>query len=136
MSSPRKFRVWDGEEMHEPPHEYVWDPREGARRVIDASDGRITCSQSIDGEVLWGTGLTDAEGTEVYEGDILETIWNGGMQGEVVYENGAWVLRYDQFCSDPLNNAVGDPETKRTGGWGTVIGNRYEDPTLLEGSTS
>jgi len=132
MSSPRKFRVWDGEKMHEPPHEYIYDPRDGARRVIGASDGRLTCSQPIDGEVMFATGLTDAEGVEVYEGDILGTIWNGGIQGEVVYENGGWVLRYDQFPPDSLSIAVGDPKTRRGGGRGTVIGNRYENPELLE----
>jgi len=123
MTAPRKFRVWDGEEMHEPPHEYVWDPREGARRVIDASDGRLTCSQSIDGEVLWSTGLTDADGNEVYEGDILES-WGKRSVVEWDEYHGRWHTGVSPECTgDFVGNA-------------TVIGNCYEDPTVLEEPTS
>jgi len=137
-----RFRVWDGEEMHEPPHEYIYDPREGARRVIDASDGRITCSQSIDGEVLWGTGLTDAEGAEVYKGDIVEhwshdhSVRAGGPPkghsriGAVKYIDAHWWIDF----TDPGKMFLSDISHKDS--TTQIIGNRYEDPILLEEPTS
>jgi hypothetical protein len=132
MSTPRKFRVWDGEEMHEPPHEYIYDPRDGARRVIDASDGRLTCSQPVDGEVLWGTGLTGAEGSEIWEGDIIQS-----NQSVCLVR---WDEKHTEFKIDGQFELLGK-FSHNLGGYHAnsntrVIGNRYEDPTLLEEPTS
>jgi len=130
MSSPHKFRVWDGEEMHEPPHEYIWDPREGARRVIGASDGRLTCGQPVDGEVLWGTGLTDAEGTTIYQGDLLRrpSKWDPESDKRVLvyFEPPSFVDEYGYEIQ----------ETRHIDGDIIVLGNRYENPELLEEPTS
>jgi uncharacterized phage protein (TIGR01671 family) len=130
MNTPRKFRVWDGEEMHEPPHEYIYDPKEGARRVIDAINGALTCSQPIDCEVMFSTGLTDAEGTEIWEGDVLLFF------GQTV------VLHWDEqevcgWATTPVDG--GETVTvfayQIDEGNATVIGNRYENPELLEETT-
>jgi len=139
MNTPRKFRVWDGEEMHEPPHEYIWDPRDGARRVIDASDGRVTCSQPIDGEVLWATGLTDAEDTEIWEGDLVAL--KGPLKGyidDLRFENEEYGRDHDLayppgpvrwidgrwYLDDlPLIKELKDCETR-------VVGDKYRDPNL------
>jgi uncharacterized phage protein (TIGR01671 family) len=125
MSSPRKFRVWDGEKMHEPPHEYIYDPRDGARRVIGASDGRLTCSQPIDGEVMFATGLTDAEGNEIWEGDVIQDKY--GNAGVVKWAEGGscWVMAIYRAP----NQTTAQQKL-------TVIGNRHENPELLEGSTT
>jgi uncharacterized phage protein (TIGR01671 family) len=147
MSSPRKFRVWDGEEIHEPPHEYVWDPRSGARRVIDASNGRVTCSQPIDGEVLWGTGLTDAEGTEIWEGDLLKRheFVNQRMK-DLKYEgyDPTWVpdivvwseLIHDWGVVIATSSESLEGETRLyqivKEETVTVVGNRYENPEMLQ----
>jgi len=67
-----RFRVWDGEEMHEPPHQF-----------LIGSDGSVFKRQEVEpappggpvnAEVMHSTGLTDAEGREVWDGDILELV--------------------------------------------------------------
>ena len=73
--SPIRYRVWDGERMHMPgPASY------SASGFALASNGRgIELSGDewhVDGSLvaLLSTGLRDADGVEVFEGDIVETI--------------------------------------------------------------
>jgi len=113
-----RFRVWDGEEMHEPPHGFIltsegevcFEPFESNRRVLE------------DHEVLLSTGLTDAKGNEIWEGDIFDTV----TKGVVVYRDRLAGFFYQQggaLGSSPISIYH---QTRR------VIGNRYEHPELLE----
>lgn len=109
---PRKFRVWDGEEMHYPPHEYVLYGT-GDVHSYDGREGLM---------FLFSTGLTDAEGNEVWEGDILEHD----------YSNTPSVVRWSNshvgFTMDGVYPEV-DQIAIETG---RKIGNVYENPDLLE----
>lgn len=129
MSHPTKFRVWDGEEMHEPPHsgfvltsggDIVFEPFESNRRELD------------DHVALFSTGLTDSEGNEIWEGDIIQS-----NQSVCVVR---WDEKHTEFKIDGQFKLLGK-FSHNLGGYHAnsntrVIGNRYEDPGLLEGSTT
>ena len=68
------------------------------------------------------TGLTDAEGREVYEGDVVLL---AETHSEVVFYKGAFALRHGHFGGDLLRDF--HPADIR------VVGNVYENVALLEG---
>lgn len=83
-------------------------------------------------DILQYIGLKDKNGTEIYEGDIVENA-SKDLKFQVVYEapsfNRKWIdgtsKRYREHLTEPL-------------AWNTymiceVIGNIYENPELLEG---
>lgn len=90
-----------------------------------------TDKESLDNLILMQyTGLKDKNGTEIYEGDIVENA-SKDLKFQVVYEapsfNRKWIddtsKRYREHLTEPL-------------AWNTyiiceVIGNIYENPELL-----
>lgn len=71
-------------------------------------------------ELMQYTGLKDKNGTEIYEGDIVQTGWQGNEKGVVVFESST-------YCVDSGNGYMyfNHPESYE------VIGNIYENPELL-----
>ena len=68
------------------------------------------------------TGLKDANGVEIYEGDICVWKVNGELTGEVFFTHGAFDMRNQKIgliCWDSLR------------GMTTIIGNIHENPELL-----
>lgn len=134
MTAPRKFRVWDGEEMHEPPHSFYLH---GDGLLYTVYPEANFDQGQVDGKALFYTGFTDAEGTEVYEGDVLERCQKGVHRsdaedhhlfyGVVIWdESGAW------HCEEHSNPVGGSFSLSRAVRNARVIGNKYENSDLLK----
>jgi len=122
MTSPRKFRVWDGEEMHEPPHQFLL-----------GSAGEVYHHSSVprdEEKVMFTTDLTDEEDTEIYEKDILKSRTYGWQVKVKWFKKNArfylthWGDKYHlEGCNDLKRRVIKSSDY-------VVIGNRYENPEL------
>ena len=100
--------------------------------AIFTKSGNTSIFEVIPATVGQYTGLTDKNGREVYEGDILSR--NNAqfpMRGPVEYENGSFFFHDEElgFCWYPLHGIAKQ-------GTGTlndleVIGNIHDNPELL-----
>ena len=111
-----KFRVWDGKEMREPPPLNEWDMEDGMFWV-----------EYCDNPIMQYTGMKDADGSDIYEGDIIHhNSENGPVLGvEWGEEDGGWVaLRRTGTLSGVVLN-------ESYAGRCVIIGNIHQNPELL-----
>ena len=110
-----KFRAWDTKYNS-------FDDRINGLKLEDFGELGFTLT-SNDFIFLQYTGLHDCYGKEIFEGDILESNWNGKKIVVEMYD-GEWVS-----CPD------GSSTNGKEGDWkyaGTeIIGNIYENSDLL-----
>lgn len=91
-----------------------------------------SCSSRVDPETIGQyTGLTDMNGTKIFEGDILRLSYTGKNKGvdgiaSVVFESGKfgalWGWHKELVCLDGFANTTIE-----------VIGNIHDNPELLKG---
>ncbi|QMV48846.1 YopX [Bacillus phage vB_BsuS-Goe11] len=122
-----EYRVWDGEQMH------YWDD-EGLSLTIKSNGDwtlkrlytdvlvPVVDSTNRNAALMWGTGLKDKNGKDIYEYDI-DMIDNEPMI--IVYIDGRFGLKY------PENHTYFDDCIA----WDEcdIRGDVYQNPELLEG---
>ncbi len=70
------------------------------------------------------TGLTDKNGTKIFEGDIVDILTENEEIGVVAYNDGGFLVEADSFCVTFQDNINGtDVE---------IIGNIHDNPELLK----
>jgi uncharacterized phage protein (TIGR01671 family) len=109
-----KFRAWDKEKKQMVDWEWLEIYLDGAR-IID-EEGKIF--DASDMPLMQFTGLTDKNGKEIYEGDLIKD-QNGDIR-EIVFEDGGF------WCKYPDGQQFMPTEETRE-----IIGNIWENPELL-----
>lgn len=123
-----RFRVWDGEEMHEPPHQYRLDGN--GTLCTYASDS----SKLVGACALFSTGVDDAKNTKIWEGDLIEDHEHLDVDIWVVTRS-KFGFRLLQHNKKPSNlDAKSKPVVYlgHVSPYTKVIGNRYENSELLQ----
>jgi uncharacterized phage protein (TIGR01671 family) len=127
-----KFRYWDGNKMYSNigvhPHQATayWVDKDSGYKSEDDEGALLMCSGLAKFPIMQYTGLTDKNGTEIYEHDIVKTVTDKPM---VV----SWNQKLASFCLDREGWAFShffgescDPKDCE------VIGNIYEHKNLLK----
>jgi len=121
-----KFRAWETIAKFMATHE-------------DFIETKIPYYQMIQAEsyiLMQYTGLSDKEGVEIYEGDILalSNTPPNRMIVSVVFEDACFVLngtQTDFYGKTCLNKVAHEDEAYEASHYCEVIGNMYENPELL-----
>jgi len=134
--TPLKFRAWDKLKK-----EMDTDGFYRLGRFFDLHD-----SAGTDSVIMQSTGLTDQNGVEIYEGDVIR--WDDASKGkrwrvaQVVWsEKGCWCFRtipgqclncYKDYSYDfTMGSFIYTPDTGAHGNVLEIIGNIYQNPELL-----
>lgn len=125
MNREIKFRIWSEKHKAFFSNSYVHDI------TVSPCDGKVYWlgdNATDDFILLQYTGLKNSDGTEIYEGDILEirNLYESPKVAQVVYKDGMIALDDGDECSY-LADSICHADVVE------VIGNIYENPELLEG---
>ncbi len=136
MNRKIKLRVWDKIKKRFVDNDYTFVMFLSGKFDVEEENGEVGKlfeRDSDDFVVMQFTGLTDKEGTEIYEGDIFECIYyydgHRGHRYVVEYSEESacfWLKRIGNKCpQDGVRQTMGDASRHK------IIGNIYENPSLL-----
>lgn len=139
--APTRVRVWDGERMLRPNCLFFNGP-----------DGDVSAARYEDGDrspfiilptdtlvVLQSTGLRDANGVEVFDGDVLETKSGRRFYAQMETQTGCWMLFRCQEEDFRPKGLLFEAGTRLVnlgyalgGAWEDirVVGNVFENPDM------
>lgn len=122
MNREIKFRLYSNtlKVMYSPETEigHLWSIKEAPNGKVKVDDGDI---------LMQYTGLKDKTGKEIYDGDILTTETDKPMIVKWNDKFASWCLYRDGWMFAHWFGESCQPEQC------IVIGNRYENPELLQG---
>jgi uncharacterized phage protein (TIGR01671 family) len=133
------FRVWDGEEMLPGKLFTVsGDGRVYEFRRVKGTDRTYRKDVTDRVEVLFATGLADAEGRMIYEADIVQVQYRPTWPPQVVEkiggQTGFWLRMYErpegQDGPVPTRELLNEHYVDLFEP--VVVGNRHEDPELID----
>lgn len=120
-----KFRAWDKNTkimIH-------WDDLVKSRISFRNFRWALLSENSENFELMQYTGLKDKNGVEIYEGDIVETVYNGEVfAGVVVYD----LSEVDFKVTDGKEKYGRNFQYLAGNDENEVLGNIYENPELLK----
>ncbi|MCP9298401.1 YopX family protein [Bacillus halotolerans] len=127
------YRVWDGEQMY-------YGDDEGLSLIISGEDWglyrnfgafiRIASSKQKNSALMWGIGLKDKEGKEIYHKDFFK--FEDGTIGIVEWIEEKAMFNVPQFYK-PGADYPSLAFNENDHCFGEVIGDVYQNPELLEG---
>ena len=78
------------------------------------------------------TGLTDKNGTKIFEGDIVSYFKKDILNSEVIYKDGCFMFRFISEFTQRMRQSKQEPIFDNVSMCGEVIGNIHDNPELLE----
>ncbi|MGK9269231.1 YopX family protein [Bacillus inaquosorum] len=134
------YRVWDGKQMHYWNDEGISLGIIGTQWVLWRNDrygfpNIITGSHEEGSVVMWGTGLQDKKGKDIYQKDITEESFVNPLLKENVIDR--YVIERRKGI-DRMNHVSKKSQLDRFLWYRLdeieVVGNIFENPELLEGA--
>lgn len=132
-----RFRAWDGGSlcrMYSPEEVWICD---GGIWVIDEDSWNGSLILNNDLNLMQSTGLTDKNGKEIFEGDVVT---DGHTMGDIKNHSTLGFYMVDdngreRFFSDGATIEDFEEDVETAARIFEVIGNIYENPELLEVSS-